>query len=203
MSENGQVKFAIGDVTGHGLESGVLMLMTQMGVRTLVNSGERDPQRFLDVLNRTLCNNIDRLHTSKEMTLNLIDYEPQSNGGKITLSGQHETAIVLRSGGVVELVDTEDLGIPLGLDSDITSFLGSTSLELSSGDGVLLYTDGITEAENEAGEFYGQQRLCQIAGEHWGNSAEDIKNAVVDDLALYVGKREVFDDVTLMVVKQR
>ena len=68
---------------------------------------------------------------------------------------------------------------------------------------MLLYTDGITEAENEAGEFYGQQRLCHVAEQHWGRSAEEIKNAVVDDLALYVGKREVYDDVTLMVVKQQ
>lgn len=203
LSENGQIKFAIGDVTGHGLESGVLMLMTQMGVRTLVNSGEQDPQRFLDVLNRTMCSNIERLNSSKEMTLNLLDYQPQSNGGRVTISGQHETVIVLRRGGKVELIDTEDLGMPLGLDTDIASFIGSTSLELSEGDGILLYTDGITEAENETGEFYGQDRLSAVASSHWDSSAEEVKNALVEDLALYVGAREAFDDVTLLIVKQK
>ena len=203
LSENGQTKFAIGDVTGHGLESGVLMLMTQMGVRTLVNSGERDPKRFLDVLNRTLCHNIDRLNTSKEMTLNLLDYEPRPGGGQITICGQHETAIAIRKDGSVELIDTEDLGIPLGLDNDISSFFKSVSLELAPGDGVLLYTDGITEAENEVGEFYGQNRLCQVAAESWNGSAENIKSAVVEDLAKYLGNCELLDDVTLMVVKQQ
>ena len=66
-----------------------------------------------------------------------------------------------------------------------------------------LYTDGITEAENEVGEFYGQNRLCQVAAESWNGSAENIKSAVVEDLAKYLGNCELLDDVTLMVVKQQ
>jgi serine phosphatase RsbU (regulator of sigma subunit) len=49
LADNGQVKIGIGDVTGHGLESGMVMLMTQMAVRTLLTSGETDPVRFLDI----------------------------------------------------------------------------------------------------------------------------------------------------------
>ncbi|MCP4109582.1 MAG: PAS domain S-box protein, partial [Desulfobacteraceae bacterium] len=49
LRHNGSVKIGIGDVTGHGLESGVLMLMTQTAVRTLLTSGEKDPARFLDI----------------------------------------------------------------------------------------------------------------------------------------------------------
>ena len=54
LQHNGHVKIGIGDVTGHGLESGIVMLMTQMGVRTLLTSNETDPTRFFTVLNRTI-----------------------------------------------------------------------------------------------------------------------------------------------------
>ncbi|MEE9149262.1 MAG: 7TM diverse intracellular signaling domain-containing protein, partial [Candidatus Tectomicrobia bacterium] len=53
LPHNGRLSIGIGDVSGHGLESGVVMLMTQTAVRTLLTSGETDPVRFLDILNRT------------------------------------------------------------------------------------------------------------------------------------------------------
>ncbi|HBB31884.1 MAG TPA: serine/threonine protein phosphatase, partial [Cyanobacteria bacterium UBA9273] len=56
LYHNGTVKIGIGDVTGHGLESGVLMLMVQTAVRTLLEVNETDSKKFLDVLNRTIYN---------------------------------------------------------------------------------------------------------------------------------------------------
>ena len=104
LTDNGQVKISIGDVTGHGLESGMVMLMTQMAVRTLLISGETDPVRFLDVLNRTLYHNVRRMGTDKNLTLALLDYAD----GQVRLSGQHEEMIVVRHNSQVELVDTVD-----------------------------------------------------------------------------------------------
>ncbi|MCP4104225.1 MAG: PP2C family protein-serine/threonine phosphatase, partial [Desulfobacteraceae bacterium] len=194
------VKIGIGDVTGHGLESGVLMLMTQTAVRTLLTSGEKDPARFLDILNRTLYDNVRRMKADKSLTLALLDYKD----GQLRLSGQHEYMIVVRKGGQVELVDTIDLGFPIALDDNIINFVNEATVTLKTGDGVVLYTDGITEAENMAGEFYGLKRLCSVVSRAWeGLTTEEVKQAVIDDVKEYIGKQEVYDDLTLVVLKQK
>src|SRR5205823_10708024 len=74
LQHNGLIKIGIGDVTGHSLESGVLMVMTQAIVRALLANGETDPVRFLDTLNRTLYGNVQRMGTDKNLTLALLDY---------------------------------------------------------------------------------------------------------------------------------
>jgi len=200
LQHNGHVKIGIGDVTGHGLESGMLMLMTQTAVRTLLTSGERDHARFLNILNRTIYDNVQRMEANKSLSLALLDYH---HSGHLRLSGQHEELIIVRQGGQVELIDTMDLGFPIGLDDDITEFVHETLIKLESGDGVVLYTDGITEAENVAGEQYGLERMCAVLSGHWHKSANAIKQAVIDDLHEHIGQQTVFDDITLLVLKQQ
>lgn len=199
LQHNGQVKIGIGDVTGHGLESGVLTVMTQAAVRALLTSGETDPVRFLDTLNRTLYNNTQRMGADKNLTLSLLDYAD----GNLTLSGQHEEMIVVRQNGEVELVDTVDLGFPLALVDEIAGFIHHTTVRLQPGDGVALYTDGITEADNIDGEQYGQARLCEVLREHWAQPVEAIVDAVVADVRRHIGEQVVYDDITLVVVKQQ
>jgi sigma-B regulation protein RsbU (phosphoserine phosphatase) len=200
LNHNGSVKIGIGDVTGHGLESGVLMLMLQTAVRTLLTHEEKDPIRFMDTLNRTIYNNIRRMDIDKSLTLSLLDYQP----GQIRLSGQHEQLIVVRRNGQVELKETNDLGFPLGLEASIAQFVNELSINLESGDGLVLYSDGITEAENVNQEFYGLERLCQVVSQTWPDaSAETIKQAVVDDVVRHIGQQKAYDDLTLIVLKQK
>jgi serine phosphatase RsbU (regulator of sigma subunit)/HAMP domain-containing protein len=198
QQHDGRVKIGIGDVTGHGLESGVVMLMTQAIVRALLTSGETDHVRFLSVLNAALYGNVQRMGSDKNLSLCLLDYA----AGEVRLSGQHEQMIVLRRDGAVEMVDTIDLGFPVGLEQDISAFVDQTCVRLQPGDGVVPYTDGITEAENMANEQYGVQRLTAVLKAHWAASAEMIKRAVVADLKKYIGSQIVYDDITLVVAKQ-
>jgi len=199
LQQDERLKIAIGDVTGHGLESGMVMLMTQSVVRALLRSGETDPVRFLDTLNHTIYNNVQRMDSDKNLTLCLLDYAD----GEVKLSGQHEEMIVVRRDGKIELVDTIDLGFPIGLDDEIADFIDQTTVQLQSGDGVVLYTDGITEAENTDGEQYGLERLCEVVSRHWSQSAEAIKEAVVADVLSFIGEGEIYDDITLVVLKQK
>ncbi len=119
LQYNGNIKVSIGDVTGHGLESGVLMLMTQSSVRTLLNSGETNPTRFLSILNRTIYDNVQRMQIDKNLTLSMLDYHK----GHLRLSGQHEEMILVREGGKIELIDTIDLGFPIFLEDNIAHFI--------------------------------------------------------------------------------
>ncbi|HAX77227.1 MAG TPA: serine/threonine protein phosphatase [Cyanobacteria bacterium UBA11372] len=196
---DGVVTMGIGDVTGHGLESGILMLMTQTAVRTLKEAQEYDPVKFLDTLNRTIYKNVQRMNSQKNLTLVILNYFE----GRISISGQHEETLVVRKGGHIERIDTIDLGFPLGLDEDIAKLINHTTLELQPGDGVVLYTDGIPEAIDIHQNFYGLQRLCDVVSSHWHLDAEQIKQTAIEDLRRFIGKQKVFDDITLLVLKYK
>ena len=66
----------------------------------------------------------------------------------------------------------------------------------------MLYTDGIPEARNMHKKFYGIERLCEVVSQNWHKSAEQIKQATIDDLREFIGEQKVFDDITLLVLKQ-
>jgi sigma-B regulation protein RsbU (phosphoserine phosphatase) len=198
LNTDGVVTLGIGDVTGHGLESGILMLMAQTAVRTLKEIRETDPVRFLDALNRTLYKNVQRMNSEKSLTLAILNYSK----GWVTISGQHEETIIVRQGGQVERIDTMDLGFPLALDDDIVEFISHISIELKLGDGIVLYTDGIPEAKDINKKQYGLEQLCDIISQNWHLSAQEIKQAVIDDLRGHIATQKVFDDITLLVVKR-
>jgi len=198
LSHNGRVKIGIGDVTGHGLESGVVMLMTQTATRTLLANDETDPVKFLNALNKTIYGNVHRMSCDKSLTLSLLDYQD----GQIRLSGQHEEVILVRKGGHVERIDTINLGFPLGLEADIADFVAHTQIYLNPGDGIVLYTDGITEAQNLE-QFYGLDRLCEVVQHHWWRSAQEVQKAVIQDVQQFIGVQELQDDLTLLVLKQK
>jgi serine phosphatase RsbU (regulator of sigma subunit) len=199
IKHNGKIKIGIGDVTGHGLESGVLMLMMQTAVRTLIADGETDPVRFFNTLNRTIYGNIRRMDSDKHISLALLDY----HRGEVRLSGQHEEAIVVRNDGRIERIDTLDLGFPIGLEEDISPFIAQVSIQLELGDILVLYTDGITEAENCDRQFYGLERLCQVLRRSHNYHAEEIRQAIVEDWRQHVGDWKVYDDITLLILKQK
>ncbi|GAB4133587.1 MAG: AAA family ATPase [Cyanobacteria bacterium J069] len=200
LHHDGQIKIGIGDVTGHGLESGVLMLMVQTAIRTLLINNETDYVKFWSTLNRVLYENAQRMNSDRNMTLALLDYQ----SGSIRLSGQHEEMLVIREGGIVERVDTIDLGFPVGLVSDIADFVNQTEVKLHPGDGVVLYTDGITEAVNANKAMYGLERLCEVVSQNWHQSADEIRRRVIEDVQHYIGEgNKVYDDISLLVLKQK
>jgi serine phosphatase RsbU (regulator of sigma subunit) len=198
VHDNG-IKIGIGDVTGHGLESGVVMLMVQMAVRTLLNHGVHDPQIFLSVLNSALFSNVQRMNTDKNLTLALIDYQ---FSGTLTCVGQHEELIIARHDGQIERMDTSELGFMVGLLPDISKFLSHRQVHLEVGDGIVLYTDGVTEAHSIDSELYGIDRLCESIQKHWQWDAEQIKNNVIADLQAFSIGYKPIDDVTLLVIKR-
>lgn len=198
--DDNRLCIGIGDVTGHGLESGVLMLITQTAVRTLVDRGETDPVIFLNTINRVLYQNIQRMGADRSLTLAMVNYQ----NGQLRLIGQHEEALIVRRDGQVERMNTIELGFPLGLVDDIRQWIDEATVMLNPGDGVVLYTDGITEAQNVANEFYGLERLCAIISATWRNAtANAVKEAIIQDVRQFVGNAIVYDDMALVILKQQ
>ena len=199
LQHNGRITIGIGDVTGHGLESGVLMLMVQTAVRTLMENNETEPKKYFEVLNRTIYKNVQRMNSDKNLTLCLVHYK----NGTLSLSGQHEELVVVRADGIIERIDTIDLGFPIGLEETIEDFVFQAHIELNQGDVVVLYTDGITEAENSLGVQYGLDRLCSVVKQNSQKSAVEIRQSVIEDLRMHIGVHKVYDDITLVVLKQK
>jgi serine phosphatase RsbU (regulator of sigma subunit) len=146
------------------------------------------------------------MNSDKNLSLALLDYSE----GTLRLSGQHEEMIVVRAGDfsqasspVIERIDTMDLGFPIGLEADIADFIAHTEVRLNAGDVAVLYTDGITEAENLEGVQYGLDRLIEAVRENCDKPAVGIKEAVIEDVRRHIGEQKVFDDITLVVLKQK
>ena len=199
LVHNGHIKIGIGDVTGHGLESGVLMLMVQTAIRTLLLADIETPEQFLNIVNAVIYQNIQRMETDKNLSLSLLDY----HAGVLKITGQHEELLWVRQNGHVEVIDTFDLGFTIGLESDISAYVSHLDITLQAGEGLVLYTDGITEALNVDKKEYGLTQFCNVISRHWSGSAVQVKEAIMDDLSNYIQTQTVFDDITLLVIKQR
>ena len=206
IEHDGRILIGIGDVTGHGLESGMLMLMAQAGIRTLLENEEQNAVKFLNSLNGMVYKNVqERLEVDKNLTLSLLEYQPPLEGkteGVLRISGYHEDIIIVRN-GKLERIKTDDLGFNVGFADDIAEFVNQIQIPLNTGDVVVLYTDGITEAENKNRKEYGVKRLCEMVEQNWQQSAKEIKRIVIDDVWQYIGQHKVFDDITLLVFKQK
>jgi serine phosphatase RsbU (regulator of sigma subunit) len=200
FSQDGWVFIGIGDVTGHGLESGALAIMVQSSIRTLLASIHKlDAVTFLSALNQMVYHNVIRMNVGKSLTLALLSYQ----NGQFVLTGQHEEVIIVRATGDIEHIDTMDLGFPIGLDFEIAKFVKQTKVLLNPSDVVVLYTDGITEAENINGLLYGLERLCEMTQKNYKKNAHEIQQAVIADVRQFIGKQKVYDDITLLVLKQQ
>jgi serine phosphatase RsbU (regulator of sigma subunit) len=199
LSYKDTLLFGIGDVTGHGLESGVLMIMVQMAIRTLLTSEEADTHRIMKILNQVVYANLQRMESDRNLTLCLLKYDQ----GELTIVGQHEEVLLVKDGGDIQQIDTIDLGMFVGLEPNIDLFLSERKLQLGSQDVVVLYTDGLTEAEAEDKSLYGLERLSRLVKTHADLSAHEIRDLIVGDVKGFIGSQKVHDDITLMVLKHR
>ena len=196
---DGSVKIGIGDVTGHGLSAGVIMLMAQTAIKTVSLMGERNMKNFISMVNKVLYSNIERITEDRSMTLSLLDY----NNKTFTLTGQHESVIICRADGECEITDTSDLGLFVGFEPDISEFIDEVKIRLEPGDQMVLYTDGVTDAVNEDGEEFGLRRLCELIKRNCRLAAREIVENVMSELYAYIGAAKIHDDISLMVIKQK
>jgi PAS domain S-box-containing protein len=188
---------ALGDVSGHGLNSGLVMLMVQSGMAALTRATpDASPREVLLKLNSVLYDNIrSRLHHDDHVTLSLLRYWPD---GKIVFAGAHEDILVYRrAAGVVERIQTP--GTWLGIRASIENATVDSILQLQSGDVVLLYTDGITEAMNAQREQFDIDRLSETFKRIADKSCEEIRDGVFGAAKAWMHKQA--DDMSIMVMR--
>jgi sigma-B regulation protein RsbU (phosphoserine phosphatase) len=187
----------IGDVAGHGLPAGLVMLMLQSATSVLVHTmPDEAPSSLVARLNRFLFENIRvRLTQDEFVTFTLLRC---SGGGEVVYAGAHEEIVVWRKAtGECERLCTP--GPWLGVFAEVGSVTLDQTCRLERGDLMVLYTDGVTEAMNEEHEQFGMERLCEVVQEHAERPVEEIVRRVCDRVAEWCSER--VDDVTVMVVR--
>jgi sigma-B regulation protein RsbU (phosphoserine phosphatase) len=188
----------IGDVAGHGLGAGLIMVMIQSMVMTLVRNDERArPRDIVGLLNRLLYENIrGRLNQDDHVTFCLMHY---GGDGQVVFAGAHEEILVWRITGVCERIPTR--GTWLGAVRDIDKVTEDQTLQLQPGDLMILYTDGLIESRNAAGKQFGFERLAALVEQHRDDPADAIQKKILARLRRWTAKQE--DDVTVIVVRCR
>jgi sigma-B regulation protein RsbU (phosphoserine phosphatase) len=194
------VYFSIGDVTGHGLSSGVVMLMAQSSFTMALRSRDHDLPVIMEKMNKVLYSNIRyRMKEETNMTMAVVRYHE----GKLDICGQHEHVLIARNDGTMETINTLDLGIYIGLDDDINHLFHVMNTRMDAGDTVLLYTDGATEAENDKHEEFGLERLKESFARHSKKNLQAVLESIRGEVYDWIGKSEVYDDITLLLFRRR
>ena len=187
----------IGDVAGHGLTSGLVMLMAQSAISALVSGGtELTPSAVVSRLNHVIYDNVrNRLHHDEHLTLALLRYW---ENGRIVFSGAHEYIIVGRArSGQCELIPTT--GPWLGAIPDISGISEDSTLNLESGDVVVLYTDGITEAMSATREMFGVHRLRAVIEAHLNETPDQLRSVILAEVERW--RPTQLDDESLLVIR--
>jgi PAS domain S-box-containing protein len=187
----------MGDVSGHGLDAGLVMLMVQSAIAAIVTSrGNTSPRELLTLLNEVLYDNIARrLSRTDYVTLCVLRY---ARNGHVTFAGAHQDILIYRAkAGRIERLKTS--GPWMGIRQDVRSIVGESSFRLLDQDVLVLFTDGVVEAMNSAGEQLEMHRLCAAIEEVHGEPVSVIRDYIVRKVGEWTHVQE--DDVTLLVAR--
>lgn len=185
----GRLGIALADVSGKGISAALLMAKLSAEVRYCLVS-EASPAAAINRLNKVFCENRweDRFVT---LVLGVLD--PLRHEVTIVNAG-HLLPLWRRATGKVEAIGQEHGGLPLGVDVDWQ--YGQFAMTLGSGDTLLFYSDGLPDAMNDAGAFYGNARLqSQLNGD--AADVVTLGERLLDDVRRFVGNRSQSDDMCL------
>jgi DNA-binding LacI/PurR family transcriptional regulator/serine phosphatase RsbU (regulator of sigma subunit) len=187
----------IGDVAGHGLMAGMIMMMIQSMVRGSISVlPNASPKELVVGVNRAIFDNLrHRLGRDDYTTFCLIRFELD---GTLTYAGCHESLIVWRARtGQCELIPTT--GMWLGVVEDIATMTENATLKLERSDVLVLFTDGVTEAMNANHEQFGLERLRATVEAHARQSVNALRAAVESAISAWTASP--IDDVTVLVAR--
>lgn len=200
----------VGDVSGHGISAGLIMMMVQTSVRTaLETAATPSPSEVLSRVNASIRHNLQKIGRDQYMTITAL----RLDGALVRHAGLHQDMLVYRAAtGQVEVIETR--GVWLGVVDDARPLLEDSSFELHAGDVLLLFTDGLVEARREnvsRGQSELQERFRQLAAA--GAPARAIVQAVLDAAsghreaeggpASSAGSRAQADDMTVLVARRQ
>ena len=199
--ENSQLGIVVGDVSGKSIPAAMLMVAAHSIIRSEANDHDT-PARVLDEANLLLCANVPR---GMFVAANYACLDTQSRRLVWANAGQMYPFMLhrVRPADPAEYpryLESTGTSLPLGVDA--TAIYSNQHLQLYPGDTVLFYTDGVIEAMNPGRELYGFERLeALFRSLEIDLSAQALIEAVLADMARFVGPAEQHDDITMVAVK--
>ena len=187
---DGRTAVALGDVSGHGLSTGLLVAMAKAALSTLLEAGHHGAELF-SRMNDLIHRSTDPRHY---MTLAVLAYDPNSRRGLLANSGQLAPYRV--SAGRVEALTLP--GLPLGLFPDRT--FPEREYAFEAGDLVVFLTDGFVEAVDDRDEAFGFERLEALLATHAAGGAAAVRDALLAAVRVHTGGRAADDDRTLLIL---
>jgi serine phosphatase RsbU (regulator of sigma subunit) len=185
----------VGDVAGHGVSTGLLMAVVKSAVATLVHEG-RQGVDLIQRLNTMILEN-PRRHRTATLLLVEIDSSTSTGEVRLTSAGHPPAFLISRSGEVKEvLLSALPLGHPWP-DPPLTA-----TEPFPTGSRLVLYSDGLVEAQSVAGAALGYEGLHQTLAGAASLPANELLRAVLTDLDRHVGARPLADDLTVLVVER-
>lgn len=187
----GRFGLVVADISGKGMAAALLMANLQANLRSQCAIALDEPQRLLRSVNKLFYENTN---DSAYATLFFGEYNDKTTRLRYANCG-HLAALLLRDGMIEKLDSTcTVLGLFKEWDCEIVE------RQLSCGDVLVVYTDGITEAFNDAGEEFGEERLVEVLQKHARRAPEAVIASIVDEVRRF-SPHEQHDDITLIVAK--
>ena len=189
-----RVGLAIGDISGKGIAAALLMVNLQANLRSQCAIAVDDPQRLLRSVNDLFYENTAE---SSYASLFFADYDDRTRRLRYANCG-HLCALLFRNDDTLERLDSTCTLV--GLFKEWDCYMGER--KLFPGDTLVLYTDGVTESFNDAGEEFGEERLIESIERTRDSSSEELVKSLVKDVQQYSPNGQ-YDDITLIVAKCR
>jgi serine phosphatase RsbU (regulator of sigma subunit) len=188
---DGRLAVALGDVTGHGIEAAADMAMAKFVFRSLARD-HADPSDFLQSANDVV---VGEIAPGKFITMVYVVIDPRT--GDVAVAGAgHPAPRILTADRTVSALEARGLVLGVELGQTYEDVHGA----LSTGDAVVLYTDGVIEARRE-GELYGPERLDRVLAERAALPPAELAQAVLDDCRAFA-RGELSDDCAVVVVRR-
>jgi phosphoserine phosphatase RsbU/P len=187
-----RIALVLGDISGKGIAGALLMANLQANLRSQRIIALDDPQRLLRSVNQLF---YDNTGDSSYATLFFAEYDDRVQRVRYVNCG-HLSGLLLRGNDTLERLGSTCT--VLGLFKEWDCSIGEC--QLLCGDTIALYTDGVTESFNPAGEEFGEQRLTEALRRHRELSAKDLMASIVDEIRQF-SPGEQYDDITLIIAK--
>ena len=191
---DGKMLVALGDVSGKGTAAALLMSSLHAAIHGQVAAKTPLEQTVISI-NEYLTENTP---ANRFVTLFVAELEPAS-GALTFINAGHNPPLIARTDGKIELLPPG--GLPLGIMSLAEYEVGKTNL--NSGDVLVIYSDGVSEANNLDEEEFGMDRLTAVIQANIGQSASAIRDKVESALSDFTGTAPANDDITLVIVKKK
>ncbi len=187
-----RVALVCGDVAGHGMASGLVLAALRSGF-TLLRDSLHDPAAVLTRLHDLIAQTTRRRML---VTVSVVLLDRASRTATIASAG-HPPVLLRHANGTVDTIDlwAPPLGVRLPLD------IPQRRISADAGDLFVLHSDGIYETRNVSGEAYGLDRLESVVRQQGGGPAEELRNAILLDVAEFRGAAEPDDDLTVVVCR--